>query len=142
MASFVKYQNFVEDLGKGVHQLHAAGHTLKVYLSNTAPTATDTIKSTGSATEISAGNGYSAGGTDIQNDYTESGGTGTCTGVDVVFTASGGTIGPFRYVVLYNDTPTSPADPLIGYWDYGSSLTLADGETFTVDFGASVFTVA
>jgi len=142
MAAFNKFQNFVEDLGKGVHQLHAAGHTLKAYLSNTAPTATDTIKSTGSATELGAGNGYTAGGADVQNDYTESGGTGTLTGVDVVWTAASGTIGPFRYVVLYNDTPTSPADPLIGWYDYGSSITLADTETFTLDFGASILTVA
>lgn len=140
MAAFNKYQNFVEDLGKGVHQLHAAGHTLKVALTNTAPNAaTHTVLA--DITEIGAGNGYSAGGTDTQNDYTESGGTGTCTGVDVVFTASGGTIGPFRYVVLYNDTPTSPADPLIGWWDYGSSVTLQSAETFTTDFGSSLFTV-
>jgi hypothetical protein len=78
---------------------------------------------------------------DVQNDYTESGGVGTLTGVDVVVTASGGTVGPFRYVVLYNDTPTSPADPLVGWWDYGSAITLADTETFTVDFGASILTV-
>ena len=65
----------------------------------------------------------------------------TVTGVDVVFTASGGSIGPFRYVVLYNDTPTSPLDPLIAYWDYASSITLLTGETFTVDFGASLFTI-
>lgn len=142
MAAFNKYQDFVEQLGKGTHQLHAAGHTLKIYLSNTAPTATDTAKATGSATEIAAGNGYTAGGEDTQNDYTESAGTGSCTGVDVVWTAAGGTIGPFRYVVLYNDTATSPADALIGWWDYGSSITLQSGETFTVDFSTSMFTVA
>lgn len=141
MATYVKYQNFVEDLGKGVHQLHAAGHTLKIALTNTAPNvSTHTVLA--DITEISAGNGYTAGGTDAQNDYTETSGTGTLTGTDVVFTASGGTIGPFRYAVLYNDTPTSPTDPLIAYWDYGSNVTLNDTETFTVDFGASILTIA
>lgn len=141
MAVFNKFQNFVEDLGKGVHQLHAAGHVLKVYLSNTAPSASlDAVVA--DLAEITAGNGYTAGGADAQNDATESGGTLTVTGVDITWTASGGTIGPFQYAVLYNDTPTSPADPLIGWWDYGSALTLNDGESFTVDFGASLFTVA
>jgi hypothetical protein len=141
MAAYVKYQQFAEDLGKGVHQLHAAGHTLKVILSNTAPNvATHGVR--GDVTELSTGGGYTSGGTDIQNDYTESGGTGTLTAVDVVFTASGGTIGPFRYAIIYNDTPTSPADPLVCYFDYGSSITLADTETFTVDFGASLLTIA
>lgn len=141
MAAFNKYQDFADQLGKGVHQLHAAGHTLKVMLSNTAPNAaTHTVRA--DVTEIAGGNGYTSGGTDTQNDYTETGGTGSCTGVDVVFTASGGSIGPFRYVILYNDTPTSPVDPLIGWWDYGSSITLADTETFTTDFGSSMFTIA
>lgn len=140
MASFNKFQQFVEDLGKGVHQLHAAGHTLKVYLSNTTPdTAADAVKA--DLAEITNENGYTAP-VDIQNDYTETTGTGTMTGVDVTITASGGTVGPFRYVVLYNDTPTSPADPLVAWWDYGTSITLADGESFTVDFGASVLTLA
>ena len=141
MASFVKYQQFVEDLGNKVHDLVGTNDTIKVALTNTAPNVS-THAVLADITEISAGNGYTAGGEDTQNDGTESGGTLTVTGVDVVFTASGGSIGPFRYVVLYNDTPTSPADPLIGYWDYGSSITLLTGETFTVDFGASLFTVA
>lgn len=141
MASFVKYQQFVEDLGNKVHDIVGTNDTLKVALTNTAPNvATHAVFA--DITEIAAGNGYTAGGTDTQNDGTESGGTLTVTGIDVVFTASGGTIGPFRYVVLYNDTPTSPADPLIGYWDYGSAVTLQDTETFTVNFGASLFTVA
>lgn len=140
MATFNKFQDFVEQVGLGVHNLNT--DTLKVYLSNVAPTATDTVKATGSATEITAGNGYTAGGNDVTNVWSESGGTGTLAGTDVVITASGGSIGPFRYVVLYNDTPTSPADPLIGWWDYGSSITLLDGESFTVDFGASILTVA
>lgn len=139
MPSFNKFQNFVEDLGKGVHQLHAAGHTLRVYLSNTAPNAaTHTVKA--DLAEITNANGYAAP-VDTQNDYTETSGTGTCTGVDITISASGGSIGPFRYAVLYNDTPTSPADPLIGWWDYGSALTLNDGESILVDFGSSMFTV-
>src|SRR5512139_285534 len=141
MASFNKFQDFVEQLGKGIHQLHAAGHMLKVYLTNDTPDAAlDAVK--GDLAEITPQNGYPAGGTDIQQDYTESGGTGTLTAVDVVFTASGGSFGPFQYAVVYNDTPTSPADPLVCWWDYGSSISLNDGETFTVDFGASVFTIA
>lgn len=141
MASFNKYQDFVEQLGKGVHQLHAAGHTLKTMLSNTAPNAaTHTVRA--DSTEISGGNGYTSGGEDTQNDFTESSGTGSCTGTDIVWTASGGSIATFRYAILYNDTPTSPADPLIGWWDYGSSIAPAAGETFTVDFGASMFTIA
>jgi hypothetical protein len=139
MAAFNKFQDFVEQLGKGVHQLHAAGHMLKVFLTNEQPLATDTVKA--DMAEISAGNGYTAGGEDSQNDYTETGGTGTCTGVDITWTAVGGTIGPFRYAVLYNDTPTSPADPLVGWWDYASNLTLQIGESFKVDFGASMFTI-
>lgn len=141
MATYNKFQNFVEDLGKGVHQLHAAGHLLKVYLSNAAPSASlDAVKA--DLAEISAGNGYTAGGEDAQNDYTETTGTGTLTCVDIVWTASGGTIGPFQYAVLYNDTPASPLDPLIAWWDYGSATTLQIGETFTVDFGATTFTIA
>jgi hypothetical protein len=140
MASYNKFQQFVEDLGKGVHQLQAAGHTLKVYLSNATPdAAADAVKA--DLAEITNENGYAAP-VDIQNDYTESGGTGTLTGVDVVITASGGTVGPFRYAVIYNDDPASPLDPLVCWWDYGSSITLQDAESFTVDFGASIFTLA
>jgi len=141
MATFNKYQQFVEDLGNMVHDIVGTTHTFKVALTNTAPNAA-THATLSQITELGAGNGYTAGGVDIDNDGSESGGTLTVTAVDKVFTASGGTIGPFRYAVLYNDTPTSPADPLIGWWDYGSSITLQDGETFTLDFGASIFTVA
>jgi hypothetical protein len=141
MAVFNKYQQFVEDLGNKVHDLVGTNDVLKVLLSNTAPNAaTHAVKA--DATEISAGNGYTAGGEDTQNDGSEAAGTLTVTGVDVVWTAAGGTIGPFRYVILYNDTPAAPADPLIGWWDYGSAITLAAGETFTADFGASLFTIA
>lgn len=139
MATYNKFQQFVEDLGKGVHQLHAAGHTLNVYLTNATPSASaDAVKA--DLAEITNENGYTAP-VDIQNDYTETGGTGTLTAVDVTITASGGTVGPFRYAVIYNDTPTSPADPLVCWHDYGSSITLQDGEDITIDFGASLLTI-
>lgn len=130
MATATKFQAFVENVAEKVHDLGA--DTLKVMLTNTAPVNTNSVKA--DLTEISAGNGYTAGGTASSiTSSSQSSGTYKLVLADVVFTASGGTIGPFRYTPLYNDTPTSPADPLILFWDYGSSITLADGETFTWD---------
>ena len=138
MATYNKFQDFIEQLGKGVHQLHAAGHTLNAYLTNNTPdAAVDAVKA--DLAGITEQNGYAPA--DIQQDYTESAGTGTLTGVDHTWTASGGSFGPFRYCVIYNDTPTSPADPLLAWYDYGSSITVQVGETFKLDFGASIFTV-
>ncbi|WP_374453815.1 hypothetical protein [Phenylobacterium sp.] len=134
MAAFNKFNQFVEDLAEKVHNL--GSDTLKVLLTNTTPAATNAVKA--DLTEISAGNGYTAGGTAATvSSSAQTSGTYKLTLADVVFTASGGSIGPFRYAVLYNDTPTSPADPLIGWYDYGSSITLADTETLTVDFDAT-----
>ncbi len=136
MATFNKFNCFVGDLGDKVHDLDA--DSLKVYLSNATPSASlDSVKA--DLAEITNQNGYTAP-VDVTGVWSASGGTGTLTGTDVVITATGA-VGPFRYVVLYNDTPTSPADPLIGWWDYGSAVTLANGETFTVDFGASILTI-
>lgn len=104
-------------------------------LTNVAPVATNSVKA--DLTEISAGNGYTAGGTQTTITTSRSSGTFKAVGTDVVFTASGGTIGPFRYAVLYNDTATTPDDALVAWWDYGSSITLNSGETFTVDFDAT-----
>lgn len=134
MASFNKFQAFVENLAEKVHNLQS--DTLKVLLTNTAPTATNAVR--GDLTEISGGNGYTSGGNAATvSSSAQTSGTYKLVLGDVTFTASGGSIGPFRYAVLYNDTPTSPADPLIGYWDYGSSITLADTEPFVVDFDAT-----
>lgn len=130
MATFNKFNAFVEHLAEKVHNLGA--DTLKVMLVLTAPTSSNSVKA--DLTEISAGNGYTAGGTATTiTSSAQTSGTYKLVVADVVFTASGGSIGPFRYPVLYNDTPTSPADPLVGYWDYGSNVTLASGETFTWD---------
>jgi hypothetical protein len=134
MAAYNKFQDFVEQLCLGKHNLNT--DQLNVYLSNATPSASaDAVKA--DLAEISAGNGYSADGGDTQNTFAESTGTGTLTGTKVVFTASGGSIGPFQYVVLMNVTQTSPLKPLIGWWDYGSALTLLTGETFSVKFNNS-----
>lgn len=140
MASYNKFNQFTKDLIDGVHDFDA--HTFKVMLTNTAPVNTNTVKA--NLTEITAANGYTAGGTATTISTSTSSGTAKVTGTDVVFTAAGGSVGPLRYAVLYNDSPTSPADPLIGWWDYGSSITLADTETLTVDFDATngILTVA
>lgn len=134
MATYNKFHQFVEDVAHKAHDLET--DTLKVMLTNTAPVATNSVKA--NLTEISAGNGYTAGGTQASQDSSgQTSGEYKLVLGDVVFTASGGTIGPFRYAVLYNDTPTSPADPLIAWWDYGSSITLQDGESFTADMSDS-----
>jgi hypothetical protein len=141
MATFNKFEDFVEQLLTAKHNFTAAGDVFKVYASNATPsTSADAIKT--DLAEITAQNGYPAGGSDTQNAMTETTGTATVTAVDVVWTASGGSFGPLQYIVLYNDTQTSPADALVGWWDYASAVTVLTGETFTVDFGASLLTVA
>lgn len=134
MATFNKHNAFVEDLPEKVHNLGA--DTLKNLLTNVAPVAGNSVKA--DLTELGAGNGYTAGGTQAtQSSSAQTAGTYKLVVADVVFTASGGTIGAFRYTDLYNDTPTSPADPLIGWYDYGSAITLQSGETFTIDYDAT-----
>ena len=138
MVAFNKTNDFAEQIGLSVHQLNT--DLIKVALTNTAPIATNALF--GDLTEIGAGNGYTAGGDDVQNTWSENpAGTGEMVCVDVTFTASGGTIGPFRYVALYNDTPTSPLNPMIGWYDHGSAVTLQDGESFKVDFAANTLTI-
>lgn len=133
MAVANKFNAYVEHVSEKVHNLQT--DTLKVCLTNVAPTAANSVFA--DLTEIAAGNGYTAGGTQaVQSSSEQTGGIFKLVLADVTFTATGGSIGPFRYAVLYNDTPTSPADPLILYWDYGTSLTLTNGNSFTVDFDA------
>lgn len=132
MATFNKFNAFVENLAEKVFDL--GSDTLKVMLTNTAPVATNSVKA--DLTEIAAGNGYTAGGTAATiSSSAQTSGTYKLVLADVVFTASGGAFGPFRYAVLYDDTASS--DQLIGYWDYGASITVYSGESFTTDFNAS-----
>lgn len=139
MATFNKFNDFVEQIGLGKHNL--SSDNIKIFLTNEAPLTGDTVK--GDMVEITAGNGYTAGGSAVTHSWTESpDATGSLSGTDVVWTATGGSFGPFRYVVMYNATQTSPASALIGWWDYGAQVTCNDGETFTVDFGATILTLA
>lgn len=136
MATYNKFQDFAEQLVRGVHDWDA--HTFKIALTNTAPAATDVSLATGGAhPPPAAANGYAAGGTAATITLSETSGTMTVSGTQVVFTATAGGIGPFRYAILYNDTATSPADALIAWWDYASSVTLGDTETFTVQFNST-----
>lgn len=131
MATFNKFQSFVEAMAEKSHNLGA--DVLKVALTNTAPVATDTVLA--NITQIANGNGYTTGGsTTTQSSSAQTSGTYKLVCGDVVFTATG-SMGPFRYSVLYNDTATN--DELIGWWDYGSAVTLATGETFTWDADAT-----
>lgn len=140
MVSYNKFEVFVFDLGNGFHDLTASGHILKVYATNNPPsTSADSI--VGDLAPITAQFGYPAGGTDIANTYIEVTGTATLAGSDVTWTASGGSFGPLQYIVLYNDDQTTPVDPLIAWWDRGSAVTINDGESFTVAFGADIFTL-
>ena len=129
MASFTKFNAFVEHLSEKVHNLGADQLVVALCAAANAPAASNSVL--GDLTQISYTNLSSRNVT--TSSSSQSSGTYKLVCADLVLTASG-SVGPFRYVVLYNDTPTSPADPLIGYYDYGSDLTLANGETFTIDF--------
>jgi hypothetical protein len=143
MATFNKINDFVEDLANGVHDFDT--DVFKYALSNTAP-GSETPNPT------TDGNGVLANVTEVaytnlvenrtisSTAVTLSSGTASFDGDNEVLTASGGSVGPFRYIYLYNDSATG--DPLIGYWDYGSSLTLADGETLSLNLATVFLTIA
>lgn len=128
MASFVKFNSFVEAMAEKAHNLGA--DQLVVALTNTAPSAANTQLS--DITEISYTNLSSRNIT--TSSSAQSSGTYKLVLADLVLTASG-SVGPFRYAVIYNDTSTG--DLLIGYYDYGASISLNASETFTVDFDAT-----
>lgn len=134
MASFVKFQAFVEHLAEGVHNLGSDALTVALVAdANTPSVSADAVL--GDLTQIS----YTYLSSRVLSIASSSQTSGTYKLVinDLVISASGGTAAGFRYVIVYNDTPTSPADPLIGYYDYGSDLALGDGESLTLDFNAT-----
>lgn len=134
MPALQKFNDFAEQVLKGKHDFST--HAFKAVLTNSAPVATNTVLT--DITQIAATGGYVAGGYALDTvTLTEASGTAKVTIADEVITATGGAIGPFRYAVVYNDTATSPADALVGFVDYGSSITLNDTETLTLDFDAA-----
>lgn len=138
MAAFVKFQSFVEAMAEKKHNL--GSDTLKILLALSAPSAANDAVKADLTDELGTGGGYTSGGSAVTiTGSAQAAGTYSLVGTDLVFTATAGGFGPFRYAVLYNDTAAN--DELIGYWDYGSNLSLLDTETFTVDFGASILTL-
>ena len=133
MATFNKFNAFVEHVAEKVHNLGSDSLVLALCAAANAPTSSNSVLA--DLTQVSYTNLSSRAVTTSASSQTS--GTYKLVCNDVTLTASGGAVAAFSYVVLYNDTPTSPADPLIGYWDYGSSLTLADGESLLVDFSAA-----
>lgn len=142
MATYTKYEQFVENLCNKVLDAFGTTETWKAIIHTDAPVvATDNVL--GDLTQIGGSNGYTTDGNDITFNSTRSGGTVTATAVDVVWTASGGNLGSSttgRYVSYYDSTPATKY--LGASWDYGSTVTVATGETFTLDFGASLWTLA
>ena len=138
MASFNKVNDFVVN---AVHNMDLESDQIVVALSNTAPSSeasnptADGNGVIGNVTEIAYTNCSSRNVTTTSSS--QASGTYKLVLTDLTLTASGGSVGPFRYIYLYNDTVTSPADPIIGYYDYASSLTLNDGDSFTIDFSPS-----
>lgn len=142
MATYTKYETYVENLSNKLIDAFGTTDTWKVIIHTDAPVvATDNV--VGDLTQISGNNGYTTGGENITYNSTRSGGTVTSTATDVVWTASGGNLGSSttgRYFTIYDDTSTS--DNVMCSYDYGSTFTVATGETMTLDFGASLNTLA
>lgn len=143
MASFNKYNVFPKDLVGAKHDFtETTGNTIKVALTNHQPVVADTVYA--DITDLTTSGGYTAGGETVVTAITLSTATAkVAIALNTVWTATSGGFGPFQHAVLYNDTTADPVKPLIAWWDYGSAVTLAEGETYTVDFdsAAGIFTL-
>ncbi len=125
-----KFNSFSQNVGNG--KINFGSDTIKVALTNTAPVATNAVFA--DITEIAAGNGYTAGGATVTVGLSNTSGTEKLAGTNLSITASGGSIGPFRYLVFYDATQTSPLKPLISFGDLGASYTLNSGDALNVTF--------
>lgn len=141
MATFTKYNTFVENLCNKLIDAFGTTDTWRAVIHTDAPAPT-TDNALSDLTEIGGSNGYTTGGADITFNSTRTTTTITATAVDVVWTASGGNLGASttgRYFSIYDDTSTG--NNLLNSYDYGATFTVADTETMTLDFGASLFTL-
>lgn len=138
MATAVKYESFIQFLVNEEIDVFGTTDTFRGAICSDAPVA-GTDDELADRTQVT-GTGYTAGGEDIQNDATRTAGTVTMTAVDTVWTGGAGGFTAGRYIPLHDDTSTT--DKLMQDYDYGSNFTVASGETFTINFGASVATFA
>lgn len=138
MVAAVKYEPFIQQVADNAVDIFGTTDTFKAVIHSDAPTAA-TDDELADLTQIT-GTGYTAGGEDIQNDATRTGGTVTMTAVDVTWTGGAGGFTAGRYVSIHDDTSTT--DKLMQSYDYGGNFTVAVGETFTLNFGASIATFA
>lgn len=131
MAAYNKFNSWAEVSEEGAN---VGADQFAVALTNSAPSAANTVLA--DITQIAYT--YCSSRNITTSTSSQTGGTFSLVLNDLVLTATGGSVGPFRYVVVYDDTPAG--DPLVCWFDYGSSITLAAGETFTVNFGSSLYT--
>jgi len=137
MVAFNKFNLFTQDLTQAKHTFASGGQTFNVMLTNTAPVATNHLYADVSGTELANGGGYTTGGTASAMSDSSASGVEKVLATNVTFTGSGGGMGPFRYVIVYNVTQATPLKPLVCWFDYGSSISLNAADTFTVAFDAS-----
>lgn len=145
ISAFNKFNDFTEQVMRGVHNF--GQNTYKIALTNSAPNANQvSFDSAGAHLPPTSANGYPVGGAATTITVSETAGATAVQGTQVIITASGGNIGPFRYAILYNDSATSPTKALVGWFDYGSSITLSDTESITVQFNSqspgTIFTLS
>lgn len=145
MATFTKLDGFVEHLAEGAHNL--GSNQLVVALSNTAP-GSESSPPTASTANCILANVTQISYTDLSSrnvttlSSAQTSGTYKLDLQDLVLTATGGNVGPFQYVYLYNDTATSPVDALIGYWNLGAAQTILDGSSYTLNLDNTSGTVS
>lgn len=141
MATFTEPDIFSEDVANKIHDLNT--DSFRWVLSNTAPVLGSTFLLS-NITQIATSGGYTqmsdgAGGLPSTLSFSRTGQQVTVSGTQVVLTATGA-VGPFRYLILVNDTPASPLNPVVGWLDHGSAVTMANTDTYTIPSGA-LFTI-